>query len=103
MREKAKLFPNFSNKLETPGENEDKQNNLFTKKIPLRGYLTKRKWYGQKISNPFSAEEINEALRSQKENKSVGMGQVPSGIFKIFRTKWVEILKTYSKKYMMEI
>ena len=47
-----------------------------------------------KISNAFSEGEINEALRSQKkDNKSVGMDQIPSGIFKIFRIKQIGILK----------
>ena len=45
------------------------------------------------ISNTFADGEINEALRSQKDNKSVGMDQIPSEIFKVFRTKWVAILR----------
>ena len=92
---KTKIFSNFLNILKTPGGDEyvNKTNSL-RRKSPLYGYLIKHKWYERKISNTFSEEEeINEALRSQKDNKSVGMNQIPSGIFKIFRIKWVAILK----------
>ena len=32
-------------------------------------------------------------MRPQEDNKPVGMGQIPSEIYKIFRTKWINILK----------
>ena len=86
-----------------PEENEDiNRTTSIRRKSPLYGYLIRHKWYEQKISNTFSEEEINEALRSQKDNKSVGMDLIPSEIFKVFRTRWVEILKTYLTKYIME-
>ena len=50
------------------------------------------------VDNHFTSEEINADLRTQKDNCSVFMGEIPSGIFKIFRTKRVNILKGISKE-----
>ena len=99
MTVKAKIFLNFLTAMKTHEEKEDiNKITSLRRKSPLYGYLIKHKWYERKISNAFSPEEINEALKSQKDNKSVGTDQIPSGIFKIFRTKWIEILRNIFKE-----
>ena len=74
----------------------------------LYGYLIKHKWYGGGgwgvggLMTPSLSGEINVALRSQKDNKSPDVAQIPSVIFKTSRTKWIKILQnifneSYSK------
>ena len=67
------------------------------RKSTLYGYLIKHKWCEENINNHFTSEEINAALRGQKDNKSVGVGQIPSGIYGIFRTKWIYITENIQR------
>ena len=86
------ILEHLDNNENALGENETVSNiSSLRRKSPLYGYLVKHKRYERKINSAFSYEEINAALRSRKDNKSFGMGQIPSGIFRIFRIAWVNI------------